>query len=282
MKKILFILSLCLSATAIAQISAPQPSPSAKVTQTVGLTDVTLEYSRPAMNGRDIFGGLVPYEKVWRTGANANTKITFSDDVIFGEREVQAGTYALYTMPGESEWMVMLYADTENWGVPGEWDDSKIVAKVMVKSVKTKVAQESFTIAINELKMDGAHLQIMWDNTLVAVPFEVPTMDKTMASIKKVMDSGKAEVNDFYQAASFYLEANKDLKQAHEWITKAVEMKPDAFWMHTKKSLIEEKLGDKNAAITTAKAALAVAKEAGNADYVKINMDNLKRWGVKM
>lgn len=282
MKKILFILSLCVSATALAQISAPQPSPSAKVMQTVGLTDVTLEYSRPAMKGREIFGGLVPFDKMWRTGANANSKITFSDDVIFGGEKVKAGTYALYTMPGKEEWTVFLYADSDNWGTPEKWDDAKIVAKTMAKSQKTKMSQESFTIGINELQMDGAHLQIMWDNTLIAVPFTVPTMEKTMKSIDMVMNEGSPKENDFYQAASFYLEAGKDLKLAHEWISKAVKMNPEAFWMHTKKSLIEEKMGDKKAAVATAKEALAVAQKAGNADYVKINKDNLKRWGVKM
>lgn len=280
MKNLLLILSLCLSAFTLAQMEAPQPSPSAQVMQTVGLTDVTLEYARPAMKGRDIFGSLVPYDKMWRTGANENAKITFSDDVKFGETNVKAGTYAVYTKPGKSQWEIMLYSDTGNWGLPGNWDDSKVVAKVMAKPSMLNRSQESFTMAINEVTMDGAHLQMMWDKTLVAVPFTVPTAAKTLANIDKAMAGPGA--NDYYAAASFYVDANMDMKKAHDWISKAVDMRPEAFWMHTKKSLIEEKMGDKKAAIASAKKAMTIAKENDNADYVKINTDNLKKWGAKM
>jgi tetratricopeptide (TPR) repeat protein len=171
----------------------------------------------------------------------------------------------------------MLYSDTNNWGTPQEWDDSKVVAKVMANPSMLNMPQESFTMAINELKMNEAHFQMMWDKTLIAVPFMVPTKEKTLQSIESVM-SGPA-ANDYYQAAAFYLEAGMDMEKAHSWISKAVEMNPEAFWMHTRKSLIEEKMGDKKAAIKTAKTALAIAEKAGNADYVKINMDNIKKWG---
>ena len=278
MKNKLFLLFLSVAVFATAQIEAPQPSPKAKVMQTVGLTDVTVEYSRPAMKGRDIFGGLVPYGKLWRTGANENTMITFSDEVKFGGKNVEAGTYAIYTKPGKDQWEIMLYTDTNNWGNPAEWDPSKIAASVMAKTEKLNMPQESWTIAINELSMDGAHLQMMWDETLVRVPFTVPTQAKTMANIKRAMSGPSA--NDYYQAAAFYLEADQDMDQAHEWITKATEMNPKAFWIFTRKSLIEEKMGNKQAAIASAKKALALAKERGNQDYVKINQDNLARWGA--
>jgi tetratricopeptide (TPR) repeat protein len=232
------------------------------------------------MKGRDIFGSLVPYDKMWRTGANENAKITFSDDVKFGETDVKAGTYAVYTKPGKSQWEIMLYSDTGNWGLPGNWDDSKVVAKAMAKPSMLNRSQESFTMAINEVTMDGAHLQMMWDKTLVAVPFTVPTAAKTLANIDKAMAGPGA--NDYYAAASFYVDANMDMKKAHDWISKAVDMRPEAFWMHTKKSLIEEKMGDKKAAIASAKKAMTIAKENDNADYVKINTDNLKKWGAKM
>ena len=278
MKNKLFLLFLSVAVFATAQIEAPQPSPKAKVMQTVGLTDVTVEYSRPAMKGRDIFGGLVPYGKLWRTGANENTMITFSDEVKFGGKNVEAGTYAIYTKPGKDQWEIMLYTDTNNWGNPAEWDPSKIAASVMAKTEKLNMPQESWTIAINELSMDGAHLQMMWDETLVRVPFTVPTQAKTMANIKRAMSGPSA--NDYYQAAAFYLEADQDMDQAHEWITKATEMNPKAFWIFTRKSLIEEKMGNKQAAIASAKKAVALAKERGNQDYVKINQDNLARWGA--
>lgn len=281
MKKIvLACLAVIATSTAIAQISAPQPSPAAKVMQTVGLTEVTLEYSRPAMKGRAIFGDLVPYDQLWRTGANANAIVTFSDDVVFAGTPVKAGSYAVYTKPGESKWNVMLYNDTSNWGTPEKWEDKKVVASTTVDVKTLRNTQESFTMAINELTMDGAHLQISWDKTLVAVPFTVPTADKTLASIEKVMKGPAA--NDYYNAASFYLESNKDLKQAREWIGKAVEMRPDAFWMLRKQSLIEAQLGDKKAAIASAKKSLELATKAGNKDYVKLNADSLAEWGVKI
>jgi hypothetical protein len=281
MKKLIVVLSLMLVATTVkAQIDAPQPSPSAKAMQTVGLTEVTLEYSRPAKRGRDIFGELVPFDKLWRTGANSNSMITFSDDVKFAGTDVEAGTYAVYTKPGKKEWTVMLYNDTSNWGNPRTWDEDKVVATATVETKKLKNEVESWTMAINEVSMEGAHLQMMWDETLVAVPFSVPTAAKTQASIDKVMAGPSAD--DYYSAATFYLDANKNLQQAHEWISEAVEGRPEAYWMHRKKSLIEAKMGNKSAAIASAKTSLTLAEDAKNMDYVKLNTDSLKEWGVKM
>jgi hypothetical protein len=128
--------------------------------------------------------------------------------------------------------------------------------------------------------MEGAHLQMMWEKTLVAVPFTVPTAAKTEASIDKVMAGPSAD--DYYSAATFYLDANKNLQQAHEWISEAVEARPEAYWMHRKKSLIEAKMGNKSAAIASAKISLTLAEEAKNMDYVKLNTDSLKEWGAKM
>jgi tetratricopeptide (TPR) repeat protein len=230
------------------------------------------------MKGRKIFGGLVPYGEMWRTGANANTKITFSDAINFNGTAVTPGTYALYTRPGKDQWEVVLYKNADNWGLPREWDDDMVAAKTMVKPTMLAESQESFTVAINHLKMDMAHLEIMWDKTKVAIPFTVPTKDKTMASIDRAMSGPSA--NDYYSAAAFYLEADEDMEKAHEWISKAVEMRPNAFWMQTRKSLIEEKMGNKKMAIESAKKAKEMAEQAGNKDYVKINNDNLKKWGA--
>lgn len=277
---LLAFMSLFVATTLTAQIDAPQPSPSAMAKQTVGLTEVTLEYDRPAMNDRVIFGNLVPFDKMWRTGANKNSMVTFSDDVTVAGKALKAGKYAIFTKPGKKEWEVMFYTDTENWGVPRSWDESKVAATVTVPVNMLDNAQESFTIAINELTMNSAHLQIMWEKTMVAIPFTVPTEVKTQASIDRVMNGPGA--NDYYAAASFYMDADQDLKKAHEWMTKATEMRPEAFWMFRKKSLIEAKLGDTKAAIATAKQSLELAKKAGNDDYVKMNTDSLKEWGVKM
>ena len=134
MKKIILCFTVALfSLGANAQLKMPQPSPSAKIEQVIGLTDVSVEYSRPGMKGRTIYGDLVPYDKLWRTGANKNTMITFSDDVKVGGKELKAGSYAIFTKPGKENWEVIFYSDTENWGTPREWDDAKVAAKVMVK-----------------------------------------------------------------------------------------------------------------------------------------------------
>ncbi len=265
--------------TTNAQFATPQPSPAAMVKQVVGLTDVTLEYSRPAMRGRAVFGNLVPFEKVWRTGANKNSVISFSTDVKIAGKDLKAGSYAIFSKPGESVWEVYFYTNTENWGAPQNWDASKVAAIVKANPIKTADKVESFTLAINHLSDNGAHLEISWDDTKVAIPFEVPTDMAVMASIDKVMNGPGA--GDYYAAAVYYLSADKDIKKAKEWMDKAMSMteKP-AYWQLRQQSLIYAKAGDKKGAIAAAKKSLAGAEEAKNMDYVKMNTDSLKEWGA--
>lgn len=278
-KTALLLLAVCTSFAINAQITTPQPSPSATVKQVVGLSDVTIEYSRPAMRGRTIFGDLVPYNKLWRTGANKNTIITFSSDVKIAGKELKAGSYALFTTPGESVWEINFYSDTENWGTPQSWDASKLAAIVKANPTKTADAVESFTIGINEINDNGAHLEISWDHTKVAIPFEVPTDATVMAAIDKTMAGPDA--GDYYASAVYYLNSGKDIHKAKEWIDKSMAMtaKP-AFWQLRQQSLIYAKAGDKKGAIAAAKKSLAGAQEAKNADYVKMNEDSLKEWGA--
>ena len=280
MKKLLFTLCLAGGLTsATAQVQAPQPSPFTKIEQKVGLTDVTLEYSRPGMRDREIFGNLVPYGEVWRTGANENTKITFSDDVKIDGKDLKAGTYAIFTIPEENEWEVMFYTDSNNWGTPQEWDDEKVALTAKAEVMELPFPMESFTIMIDELQNDSAALSFIWEQTVASLRFEVPTDSKTMASIEKTMNGPGA--NDYFAAASYYHDSEKDLDKAYEWVTKAVEMgNPDAYWVLRKKSLIEADLGKKDEAIATAKKSLAAAEKAGNQDYVKMNKDSLKDWGA--
>ncbi|MEX0314795.1 MAG: DUF2911 domain-containing protein [Allomuricauda sp.] len=279
MKKLaLFAFAALLAVSVEAQLQTPQPSPSAKLKQTVGLTEVEVEYARPSMRGRTIFGNLVPYNKLWRTGANQNTTISFSDDVTIDGQTVKAGSYAVYTKPGQSSWEVLFYADTNNWGTPREWDDSKVAAKTTAQVYPLPVDIETFTITIDDLHNNGATLGLMWEKAYVGVKFEVPTLTKAQKSIETVMAGPGA--GDYYSAASYYYEEGKDLNKAKEWIAKAVEMRPDAFWVMRRQSLILAKLGDKKGAIEAAKQSLKVAEEAGNADYVKLNKDSLKEWGA--
>ncbi|RXP52302.1 DUF2911 domain-containing protein [Lutibacter sp. HS1-25] len=278
MIKKLFILTLLvgLSSTINAQIKTPQPSPAAKLEQVVGLTDVTIEYSRPSMRGRTIFGDLVPYGKMWRTGANANTKITFGDNVTIDGQELKKGTYAIYTIPNEKNWDVIFYSDANNWGIPQQWDESKVAAKTTVDALTISENIETFTIEIDDLKTNSAVLGILWANIYVGVTFEVPTDKIASKSIETVM-AGPTK-NDYFQAASFYQAEGKDLKQALTWIKKACEGDDAPFWYLRRMSLIQADMGDKAGAIATAKKSLAGAEKAKNADYIKMNKESIAEW----
>ncbi|TDN79836.1 hypothetical protein DET49_13518 [Salegentibacter sp. 24] len=281
MKKLfLFLCTAGIISAAQAQVQAPQPSPFTKIEQKVGLTDVTLEYSRPGMRDREIFGELVPYGKVWRTGANENTKITFSDDVKIQGEELKAGTYALYTIPKQDQWEVIFYKDASNWGTPAQWNEDKIALRATAEVMELPIDMETFTIMLDDLKNNSAALNFIWDNTVASLRFEVPTEEKAMASIEKIMSGPGAA--DYFAAATYYHDSNKDLEQAYEWVNKALEMgNPNAFWILRRKSLIAADLGKEDEAIAAAKKSLAEAEKAGNQDYVKMNKDSLKEWGAK-
>lgn len=264
--------------TTNAQVKTPQPSPFAKMKQTVGLTDVMLEYSRPSMKDRAIFGGLVPYDQIWRTGANARTKITFSDDVTINGQEVKAGSYAIFTKPGQTSWEVYFYDDPDGSGTPQELDESKVAAKATAQVNKMPMKVETFTMTFDDLNNTGATLGFIWEDVYVGVPFEVPTAMIAEKSIDNVMAGPSG--NDYYQAAAYYFQADKDIEKAKMWVDKAVSMNEEAYWVMRLQSLIYAKAGDKKKAIEAAKKSMAVAKEAGNEQFVKMNQDSLKEWGA--
>ena len=278
-KLVLFVFAVTLLFSVDAQIETPQPSPFTKIEQKVGLTDVTLEYSRPSMKGRKIFGDLVPYGKMWRTGANKNTMVTFSDDVVVDGTTLKAGSYAIFVIPGESSWDVIFYSDIQNWGTPREWDDSKVAAKTTVNTYEMPMAVETWTISIDDLKSNSAQIGFIWENTYVGVKVKVPTDAKVSASIEKTMAGPGA--GDYYSAAVYNLTEGKDLDKAQIWMDKAMSMiENPGFWQLRQQSLLYAKLGDKKKAIETAKKSLAGAEAAGNADYVKMNKESLKEWGA--
>jgi Protein of unknown function (DUF2911) len=278
-KLILFVCAIATTVAVNAQLKTPAPSPSQEIKQTVGLTDVKVEYSRPSVKGRIIFGDLVPYNKMWRTGANANTKITFSNDVIIGGNTVKAGSYALYTKPGPQNWDIMLYSDTNNWGTPENWDDSKVAATVTAPVYPMPMNIETFTISFDDVTSNSANLGLMWEKSYVALPIKFMTDKMVSANIEQVMAGPGA--NDYYQAAVYYLESGQDITKAKQWIDTAIEMREDpAFWYHRQQALIYAKAGDKKGAIDAAKKSLALAKAANNDDYVALNTKSLKEWGA--
>ena len=280
-KNLLALLVVGAVAMLSAQVKTPQPSPSASVKQAIGLSEVVVEYSRPSANDRKVFGNLVPMGQLWRTGANGSTDITFGQEVNFNGVMVPAGKYALYTMPSGGEWEVVLYKDTEQWGAPKQLDDKLIVAKTKVKALKNPLFVETFSIDFNDLKTDQANLIMSWENTFVKVPIVMDSKKQVLESINSTLSTKEAKASDYHQAASYYLQEKMDLKKALEYATKANEMQPDVFYMLKLKSEIEAANGMKKEAIATAAQSLALAKKAGNDDYVKINMDNIAKWGKK-
>ena len=232
------------------------------------------------MRGRTIFGNLVPYDAIWRTGANARTKITFSTDVTVDGQTLKAGSYAVYTKPNEKSWEVYFYTEANGGGLPQQWDDSKIAAQTSAEVYTMPMKIETYTMTFDDLSSDSAVLGMLWENTYVGVKFEVPTDEAVSASIDRAMAGPSA--NDFYASAVYYLEQGKDINKAVTWIDKAVDMTKDQprFWYLRQQSLIHAKAGNKAGAIKAAKASLAGAKAAGNSDYVKLNTDSLKEWGA--
>lgn len=281
MKKIMLTAVFAFATLAMqAQVKTPQASPSTKIEQVVGLTDVDIDYSRPSTKGRTVFGELVPYGKLWRTGANANTTITFSEDVTIDGKTLKKGKYALYTLPKADSWDVIFYADTDNWGLPENWDDAKVALRTTVKPETLNRKVETFTIGVNNVDNDSASLELSWEKTIVAVKFEVPTQKTAMKSIEKTLAGPSS--SDFFSSAQYFYQSNGDLNKALTWVNKAVEMEKETpFWYLRLKSLIQAKKGDKVAAVETAKLSLAAAEKAKNMDYVKMNKDSIAEWSKK-
>ena len=281
MKKIVFLLSLLFSTwTFQSQIVAPQPSPKCVVNQMVGLTDVEVEYSRPGVKSRNVFGDLVPFGKIWRTGANSNTTISFSEDVVIDGKTLKKGKYALYTLPKVESWDIIFYSKTDNWGNPEVWNEADVAVRAAVVPQMLNKNVENFTIDFNNLDNNFGYLNLSWEKTMVSLKIEVPTQKMAMASIDKVMAGPSS--GDYFSAAQFYLQSNGDLSKALGYVNKALELNKETPYWYTKlKSLIQAKLGDKKGAIETAKISLASAKLAKNNDYVKMNEDNIAEWSKK-
>ena len=228
MRANIFTILFFISYLGFSQINTPQPSPSSKLEQMVGLTEIGVEYSRPSKRGRDIFGDLVPFGKLWRTGANSSTKISFSTDVEINGNKIRSGTYSVFSIPNKDNWDVILYSDAELWAVPKDWDDKKIVFKsnYKVHKFEENKSVETFTISLDNVTNNNTDLVIAWDDTYVKVKIDVPSRDMVESSIESTMnDSPKA--SDYYAAAVYYRQENIKLDVALKWMNKAMEMTED-------------------------------------------------------
>ena len=280
MKKIILLFNvLLIGSSIIAQVTAPKASPTCKIEQRVGLSDITISYSRPGVNGRVIFGDLVPYDAFWRLGANENTKITTTDALFFGKDTLPAGTYAIFAKPGLAEWTLAFYTEYTNWGMPAVWDENKVKLYLKAPVTSSRETTENLSIVLDKLENNGAELQISWDKIRVAFPFTLNTKDKVLASINKTMNGPSA--NDYHAAAKYYLEEKIDDKQALVWIDKAIVARPEAYWMLRTKSLIQASLGLFKEAITTAEACLKLAEADGDSSYVSQCKNSISEWKKK-
>jgi Protein of unknown function (DUF2911) len=269
-----FISGLMVASSALAadppKVEFPAASPACTLKQHVGLTDIEIDYSRPSVKGRDIFGGLVPYGKVWRTGANQATKIIFSTPVKLNGTEIPAGTYALMTIPGKDEWTIIINKGAEQWGAY-KYDEKSDVARIKATPIKIDRSIDTLAIDIGEITDDSSVLKIVWDKTIVPVKLEVNYADKLTSEIEAVMASDDKK-KPYFQAAQFYYNHGLDLKKAKTWIDAAVADK-DAHYIVYVQAEILAKLGDKTAAIAAAKHSSELAEKANDAGYVKLNAD---------
>lgn len=274
MKTILKITTLCfalfyITLNASAQSLTPQASSSQTIEQGFGLGKISLSYFRPNVKDRKIFGGLVPYGKVWRTGANSATTITFSEDVSMGGQKITAGKYGLFTIPGEKEWTIILNKDAAQWGSYTYKEDQDVV-RLKVKSFAISPKVETFTIQFTNVKPGSLDLLLSWENTGVSIPFAVDFDEKVMANIDAAM---KTDKKPYFPAAMYYYENNKDLKKALEWATEAEKADAKAPWFKVGKARIQLKMGDKRGASLTANEALKIAKEINNEEYVRLSQE---------
>lgn len=248
-------------------LKVPQASPTQTIKQNFGVGEISIEYSRPSVKGRVIFGGLLPFGKIWRTGANSATKITFSDDVKLEGSDVKAGIYAIYTIPNKDSWEIMLYKDLTLGGNVADYKAENELLRLKVAPTAYLEKVETFTINLNDITPTSTTLELIWDKTKVPVKITTEIDAKVMKSIEA---SVTTDSRPYYQAASYYLDNNKDLNQALVWVNKALEQNPKAFYMMMTKAKIELKLQNKTAAIASAEKTILLAKEAKNEDYVKM------------
>lgn len=253
----------------IAQINKPGLSPKVTKELHVGLTHVKLEYGQPSARDRAIFGALIPYGKVWRTGANSSTKIHFDRDVSLAEKVVPKGVYAMYSIPGKSSWTIIISKNSELWGAGG-YSEKEDLFRVEVPVIKLKDYVETLSIHFEGFHANGADLVIMWENTKVVVPVFVDSDDQIYKEIQeKIIDGAENPVKaqTYFDAAQFYYEKNRDLEQAAIWFEKAMELRPNAFWYVYYRAELAFTLGDYDTANEMVQKSLRMARESSSGDY---------------
>ena len=267
-KSFLILLSLIIVTSSFAQLKSPNASPRSNITQIIGLVSVNLDYSRPSKKSREIFGGLVPYNKIWRTGANNPTTISFSDYVKINNQLISAGKYHLYSVPTESTLDLVIYEKTDAWGSLPTFDKSKVIARVSSDFIDLPNTVETFTISFENISNNGSTLNIMWDNKLAMYNIDALTKDKMINNINNVMNNNPS-INDYSRAAMYYFEEDIDIEKAMEWINKAYKDSDNLRYWHLRyKALIYEKAGKLNKALEYAESGYKRAIESKAVDGI--------------
>jgi len=271
-----FVLSAALLATcSINAQDLPSPSPKGEVEQVVGLTKIEVEYNRPSVRGRKIFGELVPYDKVWRTGANLNTTIEFDGTVLFGGQKIEAGTYSLFTIPGADSWTIILNKNTELWGEEDRKEEEDVL-QVKVKPVKSEFT-ETLSFGFDAVKDDKARLDLRWEEVRVSVDLHADATEQAIKNIETAINDEKADFRTFNGSARFLVDRNMQPDAALKYATRSVELERKFWNLHTL-ALAQAQNGDFKSAIATAQESLKMADEAKYDAYVKMNKDKIAEW----
>ena len=278
MRIIYTMILLFVSFYGFSQLKTPSASTASEIEQVVGLTEIEVDYNRPSKRGRVIFGNLVPFGKIWRTGANSGTEISFSTDVSINGENINEGTYSIFSIPNEDSWQIIFYSDTDLWSVPRNWEESKIIFQSNFKSNTNNKVVETFSISFEDITNNNVNLVFSWDDTNVIVPIDVPTKSLVEDQIKSIMgDDPKS--SDYYSAAVYYLQENINLDIALKWMNKAIEMiENPRFFQLRQQSLILAANGQYKNAIKVAEKSLELSIQANNGDYVKMNNDSIEEW----
>lgn len=278
MRNIIVSMALAMVLNSVtAQITTPQPSPLSTVTQKIGLTDVSITYSRPSAKDRKVFGDLVPYDQLWRTGANKSVKLSISDSVTVGGKKIGKGDYSIFTIPGEKEWTIILNKAVDLSGTSG-YKESDDIARWKVTPSANQFT-ETFTFNFANVTTSSADVEILWEKTRVSFKVEVNSDDKVMKSIQATLNPS---AGSYYQAARYYYDTERDSKQALDWINKSLEMGGEKYWILRTKSLIQARMGDFKGAIATAEKSKSLAQADQDDQYVKLNDESIKEWKAKL
>jgi hypothetical protein len=269
MKNLFLLFFVFVAVQTNAQVKMPALSPTQTFTQDFGMGSIEVKYSRPSMRGRKVFGDLLPYGELWRTGANAATTIKFTDQVMINNKIIDTGTYAIYTIPGEKKWTFILNKGITNWGT-NEYKESDDVLRFSTDNIKLKVPKETFTMQIANITTQSCELHIMWEESSIVIPIKTDVKPKLKAQIEKALMTDK---KPYYQAAQYYNEYEMDFAKALTYSQKAVEEKPNAYWIWLYQAKIQQKLGDKAGALESSKKSIEAAKKEKADDYLKLNED---------